>query len=193
MRVRPQVRSSGEPDRVAVTRQSIRVMASDWPVYCCGQLHSSSAGVIEGFVPGNGALPLMSIYQTRRKRQINDHDVTWPVTGGGTLKPACLPPAGPVHWYLLRKARPVNYMLPMSIGWLRSLPREVRPIALATQYPRIANLLALEWSKPAACRAYFIALLVDHRGKRKGFPPDVHRDLLRLRDYYCGLDLTLDE
>ena len=136
---------------------------------------------------------MMSIYQTRRKSQINDDDVTRPVMGSGTPKPACLPPAGPVHWYLVRKARPVNYMLPMSIAWLMRLPREVRPTALAAKYPRIANLLALEWSNPAACRAYFVALLVDNRGKRKGFPADVYRELRTLRDYYCGLQLTLDE
>jgi hypothetical protein len=135
----------------------------------------------------------MSIYQSRRKRPVNDDSVTHPVTGGGMPKDECPPPAAPVHWYLVRKTRPVNYMLPMSMEWLRRLPKEVRPMALATQYPRIANLLALEWNKPAACCAYFDALLVDNRGKRKGFPADVHRDLRTLRDYYWSLHLMLVE
>jgi hypothetical protein len=73
----------------------------------------------------------------------------------------------------------------MCTRWLRSLPEQVRPIALANQYPRIANLLALDWSKPAACRRYFDELLIDHRrGDRRGFPFDVHRELEKLRDYY---------
>jgi hypothetical protein len=55
------------------------------------------------------------------------------------------------------------------MNWLRSLPE--RPIALANQHPRIADVLALGWSKPAACRRYFNDLLLDHhRGNRRGFP-----------------------
>jgi len=138
---------------------------------------------------------MMSIYQLRPKRLIDD-DVTQPVTHGGTPEPASLPPAdqdSAQDWSRLRKATPVNYMLPSSLEWLRSLPKDVRPMALAIQYPRIANLIALQWSKPVECCAYFDDLLVDHRGMRKGFPADVHRDLQTLRDYYCALRLTLVE
>ena len=84
-------------------------------------------------------------------------------------------------------------MLPTSIGWLKTLPRYVRPMALVTQYPRIANSIALEWNRPAACRAYFVDLLVDRRGNRQGFPGDVHGDLTTLRDYYCRQDLLSAE
>ena len=138
----------------------------------------------------------MSIYQSRFRRPVNDDGVNRRVLRGGAPGPVCLPPAGQdtaQDWSRLRKATPVNYMLPMSFQWLRSLPKDVRPMALVTQYPRIANLLALQWSKPVACRAYFDELLVDHRGNRKGFPPDVRRNLQTLRDYYFGLHLTLDE
>ena len=138
----------------------------------------------------------MSIYQSRFERPFNDDDVTQPVRRVGTRKPARLPPAAQdssLDWSLLRKAKPVNYMLPMSIEWLKRLPKAVYPMALVTQYPRIANFLALEWTKPAACRAYFDELLVDHRGKRMGFPADVYRDLRTLRDYHYGLHLSLVE
>jgi hypothetical protein len=138
----------------------------------------------------------MSIYQWRLKPPINDYDATQPVMRRGTPKPACLPPAGQdsaPDSSRRRKATPANVMVPMSIEWLTSLPKDVRPVVLVIQYPRIANLLALQWSKPTACRAYFDALLVDHRGKRKGFPADVHRDLQTLGDYYYSLQLTLDE
>ena len=61
----------------------------------------------------------------------------------------------------------------------------MRPMALANQHPRIANILALDWSNPAACRRYFNELLLDHRrGDRRGFPIEVHRELEVLRDYY---------
>jgi hypothetical protein len=96
-------------------------------------------------------------------------------------------------WSLLRRGKPVNYMLRMSIVWLRTLPRDVRPMVLVEQCPRIVNSIALRWNSPDACRAYFIDLLVDRRGTRKGFPADVHRNLTTLRDYYCRQDFPLAE
>jgi hypothetical protein len=137
-----------------------------------------------------------SIYRARSERPSNDDEVTQSATRGGTPKPS-LPPAvtqdSSMDWSLLRKGKPVNYMLPMSLEWLKTLPNDVRPMALVAKYPRIANFFALEWNRPAACRAYFVSLLVDHRGTRKGFPADVHRDLTRLRDYYYGQGLQLLE
>jgi len=138
----------------------------------------------------------MSIYQSRAKRPINSGNVAQPVGRDGVSAPDRVPPVGQnssPDWSRLRKAAPVNYMLPKSLAWVTSLPKNVRPWALVAQYPRIANSLAFEWNKPATCRAYFDDLLVDHRGSRKGFPADVQRDLLKLRDYYCSLNLTLDE
>jgi hypothetical protein len=131
-------------------------------------------------------LPPMSIYQPRFKRQFNDDEVTLPVLRG-THKSVPRTPAGAdseEDWSRVRKATPVNYLLPKSIEWLTSLPSDVRPMALVIQYPRIANVFALHWSNPATCRAHFDVLLVDHHGKRKGFPADVYRDLWTLRDYY---------
>jgi hypothetical protein len=63
----------------------------------------------------------------------------------------------------------------------------VRPNALAAQYARIANALAATWHTPRECRSYLNELLTDTRGTRKGFPPDVKRDLQRLRDFYGTL------
>lgn len=93
----------------------------------------------------------------------------------------------------LRKAKPVNYLLPMSRDWLASLPSDVRPNALARHFPRIANLVALQWNYPTALRPYFEDLLTDHRGTRKGFPVEVHRDLLALRNFYYNMHLTLQD
>jgi hypothetical protein len=84
----------------------------------------------------------------------------------------------------LRKADPVNYLLPASKRWLMSLPREVRPLALATKYPRIVNLLAQQWNDHDACVAFFGHLLVDHRGNRQGFPVAVKSDVRIIQEYF---------
>ena len=84
----------------------------------------------------------------------------------------------------LRKADPVNYLLPTGLKWLKSVPEEARPIALATRYARIVNILAQQWNDPPACGAYFDALLVDRRGNRQGFPPAVQTDIRILFEYF---------
>ena len=137
----------------------------------------------------------MSIYQTRNKRPIKD-DGSQAGTRGGAPAAAYRPPNGQglaLDWSSLRKAEPVNRMLPVSREWLGRLPVDVQPAALAAQYPRIVNALAVDWANPTACRAHFTNLLADRRGDRKGFPEDVHREILTLRDYYYALHLTLAE
>jgi hypothetical protein len=65
--------------------------------------------------------------------------------------------------------------------WVGSLDQDERPEALLRKYPRIANRLALCWDDAALLDRVFDDLLVDRRGGRRGFPPDVQADLLRLR------------
>ena len=85
----------------------------------------------------------------------------------------------------------VNRLLSSTIDWLASLPPNVRPLALATKFPRVANRIAKEWREPSTCRRDFDDLVYDKRGTRRGFPPDVYVELLALRDYYYGYDLKL--
>ena len=138
----------------------------------------------------------MSIYQSRNKRPIVN-DVSLFGTRSDRFAPthpSSKSNAAEQDWSLLRKVEPANYLLPLSAKWLGNLPEGVRPKALASRYPRIANLLALEWNKPAACSAYFDDLLADRRSNRQGFPADVYCDLLVLQDYYSSnLHLKLDE
>ena len=136
---------------------------------------------------------MMSIYQSRPKRPINDF-AGQPTTLGATpplARSFPRPPVSSEDCAQLRKAKPVNYMLPISVKWFESLPVTVRPRALVRQYPRIANLIALQWNNAVALRAYFDDLLTDHRGTRKGFPADVFHDLQALRKHYYSLHLTL--
>jgi hypothetical protein len=71
--------------------------------------------------------------------------------------------------------------------WLVELPADVRPIALARKFPRIANSICDLWRRVARCEEYLDSLVVDLRGDRSGFPPDVAKDLHVLRGYYADL------
>lgn len=74
-----------------------------------------------------------------------------------------------------------------SARWLAGLPVAVRPIALARKFPRIANSVAELWRRVANCEEYLDSLVVDLRGDRAGFPPDVAKELLALRSHYADL------
>src|SRR5438067_358155 len=84
----------------------------------------------------------------------------------------------------MRKAAPRNEPFAATFKWIAGLPREVRPLALLQQFPRIANMLAQSWHDPAAFREYMFDLLIDRRGGRQGFEQDVRSELLRLRAYF---------
>lgn len=65
--------------------------------------------------------------------------------------------------------------------WLQHLPQALRPSELCARYPRVANRIALCWSDPALTDYLLDGLMVNHRGKRNGFPPPVAVELMRLR------------
>ena len=82
-----------------------------------------------------------------------------------------------------RRAQPLNEPLPATFQWLAKLPRDLRPLALFESFPRIANALAQSWNDQLAVETYLESLLVDRRGGRRGFPTNVHNELLALRDF----------
>ena len=134
----------------------------------------------------------MSIYQPRRK-QPGAGKPPEPTSGGpdALVADGGMPDSSPAQnmaW--LRKARPVEYMLPATVKWFEALPPEVRPVVLGSQYARIANLIAQQWNDDNACRAYFDELLKGRRGKRRGFPVNVRRELWVLREHYQRTRLT---
>jgi hypothetical protein len=73
--------------------------------------------------------------------------------------------------------------------WVEGLPARARPTALAAQFPRIANRLALCWRDPALTLQVLDQFLVDRRGDRQGFPAAVREDLIALRDLADSLRL----
>ena len=89
-----------------------------------------------------------------------------------------------VDWSSKRKTAPLNILLPFTMLWARELPPRIRPLALMVRFPRIANLLAANWKEPTAFHSYMRGLLVDRRGGRQGFPPNIKHELGRLRACY---------
>ena len=87
----------------------------------------------------------------------------------------------------LRKASPASEPLPRTLEWMASLPPNVQPTALLRHYARIANVIAATWHESRTLQSYMDCLVADDRGNRRGFPPDVLRELNALREYYDSL------
>jgi hypothetical protein len=74
-------------------------------------------------------------------------------------------------------------LLPSRFRWLSMLPKGVRPMRLGQEFPRIANKLAILWEEPAVCRKFLTSFMLDDRGDRHGFPPEVIMELSALEVY----------
>jgi hypothetical protein len=113
------------------------------------------------------------------------NDVVQPVTRAqATSAPL---PTDATDWSKVRKARPADYLLPQSEKWFDNLPSNLAPCALASQFPRIVNLIVSQWNDHRGAPELFAELLGDRRGGRAGFPPAVRRDLLMLQElWYSG-------
>jgi len=85
-----------------------------------------------------------------------------------------------------RSLQPLNQQLPATAKWAAGVPVEVQPQALLQTFPRIANTLARLWHDNIGLRNYLDELLVDRRGGRRGFPPEIQSELLILRAYCEG-------
>jgi len=124
----------------------------------------------------------MSFY--RPPKAVTALDVTAPVSPKAA--DASIPPESRETesvWAPLRKTNPLNVVLPLSREWLDSLPPDVRPTALAEQFPRIVNVIAVAWNDLPATRKLLDDLVIDRRGTRSGFPLRVRQELKALRDY----------
>ncbi|HUP05678.1 MAG TPA: hypothetical protein VMU47_00900 [Caldimonas sp.] len=75
-------------------------------------------------------------------------------------------------------------LTPAASAWLRALPMRVKPLQLCSAYPRVVNRIAAAWSDPALTDGVFNELLLDRRGGRKGFPPGIAAEILRLHAYH---------
>ena len=77
-----------------------------------------------------------------------------------------------------------NVLQERTVKWLAALPADVRPTATARQYPRIVNRIDDLYGRCEYTRLHFQSLLIDRRKGRKGFPPEVRRELEALQHYY---------
>ena len=95
----------------------------------------------------------------------------------------------PAQWKRLRRPTlPTDRALSgQAIDWLLRLPPDLRPERLSSQFPRIANALAVVWNEPSECQAVLDKLLDDGRTERTGFPPAVRNELITLRTWVVGL------
>ncbi len=93
--------------------------------------------------------------------------------------------SSPEQWKRLRRANlPTDRALSgQAMDWLMRLPPSLRPEATSSQFPRIANALAVVWHEPAECQAVLGKLLGEGRKGRAGFPPRVRDELIALRDW----------
>ncbi|HEY1327553.1 MAG TPA: hypothetical protein VGI14_11485 [Casimicrobiaceae bacterium] len=87
----------------------------------------------------------------------------------------------PADYAHKRRAAPISEPLPVTFRWIARLPREVQPLALLQQFPRVANALASSWPDREGFRTCLYGLLIDRRGNRKGFPQEIVAELLALR------------
>jgi len=100
------------------------------------------------------------------------------------------PPAGLEAARLLRQPnwdsrrrppQPTDHaILGRTVDWLLELAPNARPERLADSIPRIANALAERWPTPDAAAEYVSDLLIDRRGGRRGFPPEIKKEVVML-------------
>lgn len=94
-----------------------------------------------------------------------------------------LPTLAPGYWEQ-RRRKPQATDRALSggaIDWVLSLPPSLRPRELCERFPRVANALAEVWRDPARRAALLDDLLLDRRGGRQGFPPEIRREIEQLR------------
>ena len=140
----------------------------------------------------------MSIYRNASRHPGGDQDIRLfesrsGGSAGGTATTHSAADAGAAKYGHLRKAIPNDSLLPLTVSWAARLPVEVRPIQLMKQFARVANRVATTWRDADAFYFCIGDLLIDRRGGRRGFPPEVSRELFLLRDYFEALQARRGE
>jgi hypothetical protein len=120
---------------------------------------------------------LFSLFKKQTASGAVTHRAPGPPRSTGTAQP---------DWKRVRRQqrREDQVLLASTYAWLKTLPYDVRPVELCSRYPRVGNRLALCWRDGAQTERLFDELLLDRRGTRKGFPPPVAEELLRLRRFH---------
>jgi hypothetical protein len=135
----------------------------------------------------------MSIYSGSKRgwKDLNDVVQTLPQRGHSSAVDPSARLQDSTDWTGVRKARPAEYLLPLTEKWFDGFPPDRAPCALASQYPRVCNMIAVQWNDRRGAPDLFEELLTDRRGGRAGFPPAVRRDLHAVQEFWYSGALTL--
>ncbi len=96
----------------------------------------------------------------------------------------------PGYWHRIRRqtARSDLVLLPLTMEWMRTLPKEIWPLQTGAAYPRILNRIAHAWAHRDEREFAFEDLLNNRRKNRRGFPQPVKEELQALQLFALGLD-----
>jgi hypothetical protein len=92
-------------------------------------------------------------------------------------------PAAARDW-AQQRAETVDELCDDARQWLLELPAAVRPVVLPQTYARIANRICALWNDPLRCARFLTDVMIDRRGDRLGFPPEVAMELATLGAHY---------
>jgi hypothetical protein len=126
---------------------------------------------------------LNKIFNVLRKQTVADEAAP---ARASTETPAAAPVSEEEKWARLRAPQFAHerVLSGWTRAWLQALPEAVRPVELSTLHPHVANRLALTWRDVALTEHLLGELLIGRRKGRKGFPPSVVAELLRLRNLH---------
>lgn len=74
-----------------------------------------------------------------------------------------------------------------AMDWIGRLPENIRPQLTSLRYPRVVNQIADAWPNPAQRSDVFEHLLNGRRIGRRGFPPEIEREISALCLYASSL------
>jgi hypothetical protein len=95
----------------------------------------------------------------------------------------------PGYWHRVRRptARTDLLLLPLTMEWMRTLPKEIWPLQTGATYARVLNRIAQAWSNRDEREFVFEDLLNNRRKNRRGFPAPVKEELHALQIFALGL------
>ncbi len=95
----------------------------------------------------------------------------------------------PGYWHRIRGpgSRRDLVLVPLTIEWMRSLPKDIWPLQTGASYPRVLNRIAQCWANADEREFTFEDLLNNQRKNRRGFPDGVKQELQALQIYSFGL------
>lgn len=95
----------------------------------------------------------------------------------------------PGYWHKVRRPQSKRdfVLVPLTMEWMRTLPKDIWPLQTGAAYPRVLNRIAQAWANADEREVVFDDLLNNRRRNRRGFPTEVHQELQALRLFSLAL------